>query len=72
MLRTNSISERRVHRSRWCHKDSIAPLPQPGQQPPLHLARGVIRFAASHCRRRKQLWDCSQLHLPCRGVIQLS
>ena len=27
-------------------------------------------YAAGHCRRRKQLWDCSQLHLPCRrGVI---
>jgi hypothetical protein len=47
-------------------KDSIAPLSQPGQQPPLHLARGVTRHAAGHFRRREQLWVCSRLHRPCR------
>jgi len=41
-------------------------LPHPGQQPPLHLGRGYKRYAAGHCRRRKQLWDCRQLHLPGR------
>ena len=25
-----------------------------------------MRYAPGHCRRRKQLWVCSQLHLPCR------
>ena len=47
-------------------KDSIAPLSQPGQQPPLHLARGVTRHTAGHFRRREQLWVCSRLHRPCR------
>ena len=32
----------------------------------LHLARGYIRYAVGHFRQRKQLWDCSQLHLPRR------
>jgi len=68
MLRTIKLSERRVHPANDDHKDSITPLPQPGQQPPLHLARGVIRCVAGHFRLRKQLWDCSQLHLPYRWV----
>jgi len=50
--------------SRRLHKDSTASLPQ--SQPPLHLARGYIRYAMGYFRLRKQLWDCSQLHLPCR------
>jgi hypothetical protein len=33
--------------------------------------RAAMRYAAGHFRRRNQLGDCSQLHLPCRGVIQL-
>ena len=45
---------------------------QIGQRSPLHLARGYKRHAMGNFRRRKQLWDCSQLHVPCRGVIQLS
>ena len=28
--------------------------------------------AAGHSRRREQLWDCSQLHLPCRRLHHLS
>ena len=52
--------------SRRLHKDSTASLPQSGRRPPLHLARGVIRYGMGYFRRRKQLWGCSQLHLPCR------
>jgi len=61
-----NFSERRVHPSRRLHKDSIALLPQPSQQQPLHLAHGCIKYTAGRFRRRQQLWDCSQLHLPCR------
>ena len=45
------------------------------QQGPQHsytVARGYILCAAGHFRRREQLWDCSQLHLPCRRVHHLS
>ena len=67
------ISERRAHSSRRLHKDSTILLPHPGQQPPLYLARGCIRYATGHCRWQKQLLGCSQLHL-CRvaGLIHLS
>ena len=57
MLRTIKLSERRVHPANDDHKDSITPLPQPGQQPPLHLARGGMLHATGHFRRREQLLD---------------
>ena len=65
MLRPILNFERRAHTSKSSHKDSIVALLQPGQDPPLHLARGYKLYAAGHFRRRMQLWDCSQLHLPC-------
>ena len=54
--------------SRRVHKDSTASLPQ--SQPPLHAVRGYSTVC--HFRQRKQLWNCSQLHLPFRRVIRLS
>ena len=66
MVRAIDISERRVHQQQAIHKNWITLLPQSDQRSPLYRARGVIRCAAGYCRRQKQLWDCSQLHLPCR------
>ena len=45
---------------------------QCGQQPPLYLAGAGMLYPTGHSRRRKQLWDCSQLHLPCRWVKSIA
>ena len=39
--------------------------PNPASSRPCTL-RAAVRYSTGHFRRRKQLWDCSQLHLPCR------
>jgi len=72
MLRAITIPPSACAPRRRSHQDSITLLPRIGQRSPLHLARGYKRHAMGNFRRRKQLWDCSQLHVPCRGVIQLS
>ena len=38
----------------------------------LHVARGYMLHAAGHFRRRKQLLDCRELHLPCRWVKSIA
>ena len=49
--------------------------PNPASSRPCTL-RAAIRYVMGHVRRRKQPWDCSQLHLPRRwgnsaGLVQV-
>ena len=54
------------------HQGLAAALLHLGQEPPLHVARGDMLHAAGHFRRRKQLLDCRELHLPCRWVKSIA
>ena len=60
--------ERRVHTIKCSRQDLGAALLHLGHWPPLHVARGYMLHAAGHFRRRKQLLDSREPHLPCRWV----